>query len=108
LFASYRNPFTQNNLCIPFLLSFLPFVGKTLTSVEFSTLVQKSMEEGGATVNFIIGAADGLPDEIKQDPKINKISLSQMTFTHQMARLLLIEQIYRATEIQKGSGYHKD
>lgn len=80
--------------------------GKTFTSREFSDYFYKSLELGGASVTFVIGAYDGLPDFI-----INKyplVSLSNLTWTHQMARLLLIEQIYRATEIRKGSGYHKD
>jgi 23S rRNA (pseudouridine1915-N3)-methyltransferase len=64
------------------------------------------MEKGGANVTFIIGAYDGLPEEIRS--KYPLISLSQMTWTHSMARLLLIEQVYRASEIRKGSGYHKE
>ena len=60
-----------------------------------------------ATQSFFIGGADGLPAELKAD-RSRLLSLSKLTFTHQMARLLLVEQIYRATEIRKGSGYHKD
>lgn len=64
------------------------------------------LEEGGAQLSFIVGGFDGLPDKIKI--KYPLISLSNLTWTHQMARLLLIEQIYRATEIRKNSKYHKD
>ena len=60
---------------------------------------------------FVIGGAEGLPSELKETrsgrPRPTLISLSAMTFTHQFARMLLIEQIYRASEIRKGSGYHK-
>lgn len=80
--------------------------GKTFTSREFTNYFYKNIELGGATINFIIGGYDGLPQEILN--KYPTISLSTMTWTHQMARLLLIEQIYRATEIHKNSGYHKD
>jgi|LauGreDrversion2_3_1035106.scaffolds.fasta_scaffold142589_1 23S rRNA (pseudouridine1915-N3)-methyltransferase len=80
--------------------------GKELTSREFSKAVFKAFEEGGTHVTFIIGGFAGLPQEIKD--KYPLVSLSRMTWTHQMARLLLLEQIYRAAEIHKGSSYHKD
>jgi 23S rRNA (pseudouridine1915-N3)-methyltransferase len=81
--------------------------GKEYTSHQFTdVLYQKGFEEGGSYVHFIIGGAVGLPKEIKSSYPC--VSLSKMTWTHQMARLLLIEQIYRATEIKKGSNYHKD
>jgi 23S rRNA (pseudouridine1915-N3)-methyltransferase len=80
--------------------------GKQYTSRQFSDVVYKGFEDGGANLSFIIGGFSGLPPEIKS--KYPLMSLSKMTWTHQMARLLLIEQIYRAVEIHKGSGYHKD
>eukprot|EP01031_Cornospumella_fuschlensis_P027220 gene27220-32887_t len=78
--------------------------GKQFTSEEFSAHLFKAYEEGGAQVTFVIGGHDGLPKELKTK---DCISLSKMTWTHQMARLLLIEQIYRAFEIRKGSSYHR-
>ena len=80
--------------------------GKQHTSVEFTDLFYSSIEKGGSHVTFIIGGFAGLPDEIRNNYSL--ISLSKLTWTHTMARLLLVEQIYRATEIGKGSGYHKD
>ena len=80
--------------------------GKECTSTEFSKLVFNSLEEGGARLTFLIGGFAGLPTEIKSTHKL--VSLSKMTWTHQMARLLLSEQIYRAAEIHKGSAYHKE
>ena len=80
--------------------------GKSLTSPEFSSLLYGGYQDGGSVVSFIIGGYDGLPDEIKR--RHNLLSLSKMTWTHQMARLLLLEQIYRASEIKKGSAYHKE
>ena len=77
-------------------------VSRLAQEAEFDAL-----EAGGSRVTFIIGGADGLPPALKADPG-RLLSLSRLTFTHQMARLLLIEQIYRATEIRRGSGYHKD
>jgi 23S rRNA (pseudouridine1915-N3)-methyltransferase len=88
----------------PKVLCLDPF-GIMLESEQFSKLVYKSFEEGGSRLAFVIGGAEGLPAECKK--KYPLISLSPMTLTHQMTRLLLIEQIYRAAEIAKGSKYHK-
>lgn len=80
--------------------------GKQYTSIDFSKALYKGFEDGGAHVTFIVGGFAGLPADIKKS--YNLISLSKMTWTHQMARLLLLEQVYRASEIHKGSGYHKE
>jgi 23S rRNA (pseudouridine1915-N3)-methyltransferase len=81
--------------------------GQQLDSLKFADLLFKEgFQEGGSTISFIIGAFGGLPKAIKE--KYQLIALSKMTFTHQMARLLLYEQIYRADEIRKGSSYHKE
>lgn len=81
--------------------------GVEYSSRKFSSFLYDSFEDGGAHVTFVIGGFSGLPNELRKS-SFPLISLSKMTFTHQMARLLLIEQIYRATEIKKNSGYHKD
>lgn len=96
-------------------------LGIQQTSEKFADKTYQWLDEGGSRLSFIIGGAEGLPAELKypsystgkKGAKANNnnapilISLSALTFTHQFARLLLIEQIYRATEIKKGSGYHK-
>ena len=79
--------------------------GETFTSEEFSHYLAGQWEKQGGRLTLIIGGAEGLPKEIKE--RGNLISLSSLTFTHQITRLILIEQIYRASEIQKGSSYHK-
>ncbi len=80
--------------------------GKEMTSIDFSVFLYKSLEKGGARVSFLVGGFAGLPVEIKK--KYPLISISKMTWTHQMIRLLLTEQLYRACEIHKGSNYHKE
>lgn len=80
--------------------------GKMFTSEDFSTWLIQSFEAKGSRLNFVIGGAEGIPPEISERA-LAKISLSKMTFTHQLTRLILIEQIYRAFEIDKGTGYHK-
>ncbi len=80
-------------------------LGKQFTSEEFSTFLSHCWQEGGARLSIVIGGAEGLPLLLKQKAKL--VSLSTLTFTHQITRLILIEQIYRALEIQKGSQYHK-
>lgn len=79
--------------------------GKLFTSEKFSSFLFHELEKGGSRLSLVIGGAEGLPEELKQRGTL--ISLSPLTFTHQITRLVLIEQIYRACEIKKGSKYHK-
>ncbi len=88
----------------PYLICLDP-AGRLLSSEQFATLIEQSWDKGGSRLAIVIGGAEGLPLELKQNAQL--ISLSPLTFTHQITRLVLIEQIYRATEIQKGSNYHK-
>ena len=81
--------------------------GTVHSSESFSHKLFHWWELGGCRLSFVIGGAEGLPSELKKIGKNQIISLSSMTFTHQLARLFLSEQIYRATEIRKGSAYHK-
>lgn len=76
--------------------------GEFLTSEAWA----KKMEAGGARLVFVIGGAEGLPTQIVERA-LFRWSLSPLTFTHQMTRLILVEQIYRAKEIERGSRYHK-
>ncbi|NGX57474.1 MAG: Ribosomal RNA large subunit methyltransferase H [Chlamydiae bacterium] len=79
--------------------------GKEMDSPEFSTFFEKKVEEGGARLTFVIGGAEGLPRSLKD--KFSLLSLSRLTFTHQLIRLVLVEQIYRAFTLMKGIPYHK-
>jgi len=79
-------------------------VGQQINSEDFSELIKKKIQE--KDICFIIGGPDGLDAEVLQKTKLH-LSISNMTFTHQIARLLLIEQIYRAFTIIKGEKYHK-
>ena len=67
--------------------------------------INKALAEEG-TVDFIIGGSFGLSDEVKNRSDL-KLSMSRMTFTHQMSRVILCEQIYRAFNILNGGKYHK-
>lgn len=78
--------------------------GKMMTSEQFSSFLISKLEEGGSRLSFVIGGPDGLPPILK---KASLFSLSPLTLTHQLTRLILLEQIYRAFEIAKGSPYHK-
>lgn len=80
-------------------------LGEILNSRGFSKKIHRCFQEGGSRLTIAIGGAEGLPEEARK--KYSLLSLSSMTLTHQMARLFLLEQLYRATEIAKGSAYHK-
>lgn len=79
--------------------------GQELTSEKFSHHFFQEVEKGGSTIVFVIGGPDGLPETLKSARPL--WSLSKLTFTHQMVRLILIEQIFRSFEIQRGSEYHR-
>ena len=79
--------------------------GKTFSSLSFSDELQKKMNSGIKTLVFVIGGPYGFSDAIYTKAN-GKISLSQMTFSHQMVRLFFIEQLYRGFTILKGEPYH--
>lgn len=80
--------------------------GSQLSSEEFAGLLGRWEEQGIREAAFLIGGPTGLPADLVRDADF-VLSLSRMTFTHEMARLLLLEQLYRAFSIRAGTGYHK-
>ena len=84
----------------------LDVAGTAITSENFAKKISDLNLRGVSNITFVIGGAFGLSDEVKKISDF-KMSLSEMTFTHQMARLILLEQIYRAFKINRGEPYHK-
>ena len=80
--------------------------GKTRSSEELARLMADSANQGASHLVFLIGGSFGLHPSIKQEAWV-KLSMSPMTFPHHLARVMLLEQIYRAFKIREGSGYHK-
>ena len=80
--------------------------GKQISSEEFSSLLKTAENSGFSQISFIIGGAFGLSEEVKKVCDF-RLSLSKMTFTHRIARILLLEQIYRAENFAAGGKYHK-
>ena len=79
---------------------------KELDSVEFSKYLFKKLEQAGSNISFVIGGSYGLSDKLKE--RVNdSLSISKFTFLHQMSRLILLEQIYRAFKINNNETYHK-
>ena len=81
--------------------------GKELSSLEFSGFLQKQLNAGTREMAFVVGGAWGFHETIKQRAQ-HTLSLSRMTFSHQMVRLFFVEQLYRALTILKGEGYHNE
>lgn len=79
--------------------------GKTFSSVAFSEELQKKMNSGVKTLVFVIGGPYGFSDAVYAKAN-GKISLSSMTFSHQMVRLFFIEQLYRGFTILRNEPYH--
>ncbi len=80
--------------------------GKMLSSEALSEELEKAAVRGQGSLCFIIGGSHGLSDAVKQAGSL-KLSKSPMTFPHQLARVMLLEQIYRAFSISAGTRYHK-
>lgn len=80
--------------------------GRQMTSEEFSKVLDDVPLKGKSSVCFIIGSSHGLSDRVKAMSDL-KLSMSKMTFPHKLARVMLFEAIYRASEISAGSKYHK-
>lgn len=84
----------------------LEISGKSLSSEEFSQKIKNLSNEGHNEIDFIIGGANGLSKEVSERADF-KLSFSKMTFTHQLIRVFLYEQIYRAFKIINKESYHR-
>lgn len=95
----YKHAFLEKDLIV------LSPDGIELNSEEFSKQIFQLVEKNQSRLSILIGGAEGIPRNlIKTTPSF---SLSRLTWSHQTVRLLIIEQLYRAYEIMKGSAYHK-
>ena len=81
--------------------------GREFSSMEFAKLLQDKISYIGKDLVFVIGGAYGFSEAVKQRAN-SKISLSKMTFSHQMVRAIFVEQLYRAFTIMKGEPYHHE
>ena len=80
--------------------------GKNLSSEELAETINKLRVRGVSNITFVIGGSLGLSDEVLSRADY-KLSFSKMTFPHQLMRLILLEQVYRAYRINNGEPYHK-
>jgi 23S rRNA (pseudouridine1915-N3)-methyltransferase len=79
--------------------------GKSMTSLKFAEFLRQKKDFGQADVTFIIGGPYGLSPKVLEKAQL-KLSFSEFTFTHEMIRVLLVEQLYRAFTILQGKTYH--
>ena len=81
--------------------------GRSYSSIELANLLQQKMNSGLKSLVFVVGGAYGFSDEVYQRAGL-KLSLSKMTFSHQMVRLIFKEQLYRGFSILRGEKYHHE
>ena len=80
--------------------------GKQLSSVKLAEKISQISVDGQSNISFIIGSSFGIAENVKKKVDF-KLSMSDMTFPHQLARVMLLEQIYRAFQINNNGKYHK-
>lgn len=84
----------------------LEISGQQINSVQLANLLDEIAVKGHSTINLVIGGSYGVSEEVKQRANY-KLSFSKLTFPHQMARIMVLEQIYRGFKINNNEKYHK-
>ena len=103
LIINESKSFNIDNIRVNNVIICLTEEGQLFNSIELTSLLLNFKNK---KINFLIGDADGIPSDIKNKSH-HLLSLSPLTFPHELARLILIEQIYRAISISNGSPYHR-
>jgi 23S rRNA (pseudouridine1915-N3)-methyltransferase len=94
----------RGNTVTPFLIA-LDSKGKHLSSMDLAEFLRKHQERGSASLLFAVGPADGFGEQVLRKASFT-LSLGKMTLSHELARVVLLEQLYRAFTILKGHPYH--
>lgn len=103
LIINETKSFNIDNIRVNNIIICLTEEGQSFNSIELTSLLLNFKNK---KINFLIGDADGIPSDIKDKSNL-LLSLSPLTFPHELARLILIEQIYRAISISNNSPYHR-
>lgn len=103
LIINESKSFNIDNIRVNNIIICLTEEGQSFNSIELTSLLLNFKNK---KINFLIGDADGIPSDIKDKSHL-LLSLSPLTFPHELARLILIEQIYRAISISNNSPYHR-
>ena len=103
LIINESKSFNIDNIRVNNIIICLTEEGQSFNSIELTSLLLNFKNK---RINFLIGDADGIPSDIKDKSNL-LLSLSPLTFPHELARLILIEQIYRAISISNNSPYHR-
>ena len=104
LIINESKSFNINNIPVNNIIICLTEEGKLFNSIELTALLLNFKNK---KIDFLIGDADGIPTDIKDKSHL-LLSLSPLTFPHELARLILVEQIYRAISISNNSPYHRE
>ena len=103
LIINETKSFNIDNIRVNNIIICLTEEGQSFNSIELTSLLLNFKNK---KINFLIGDADGIPSDIKDKSNL-LLSLSPLTFPHELARLILLEQIYRAISISNNSPYHR-